>query len=56
LEAEEVEYKLAGEFLAGLKKEFGKGDKEVVKVTELKKLEQGEREQWKNLYRSSKEQ
>jgi len=43
LEAGKVEYELAGEFLAELKKEFGGGDKEAVKVAELKKLEQGER-------------
>ena len=41
LEAEELEYKLAGEFLAGLKREFGGGDKEAIKVTELKRIEQG---------------
>ena len=34
-----MEYELVGEFLAELKREFGGGDKEVVKVTELKKLE-----------------
>ena len=43
LEAEEVEYKSAGKFLAGLKREFGGGDEEVVKVAELRKLEQGGR-------------
>jgi len=32
-----------GEFLMALKKEFGGGDEEVVKVAELKKLEQGEK-------------
>ena len=31
----------AGEFLAEIKKEFGGGEKESVKATELKKLEQG---------------
>ena len=35
-----MEYKTAGEFLADIKKEFGGGDKESVKVTELKRLEQ----------------
>ena len=30
-----------GEFLAEIKKEFGGGDKELVKVAELKKIEQG---------------
>ena len=39
LEASEVEYKLAGEFLAELKKEFGE-EEESVKVAELRKLEQ----------------
>ena len=43
LEAGKVEYESAGEFLAELKKEFGEGDKEAVKVVELKKLEQGGR-------------
>ena len=43
LEAEEIEYKLARKFLAGLKKEFGGGDEEVVKVAELKRIKQGER-------------
>ncbi len=33
----------AEEFLTGLKREFGGGDEEVVKVTELRKLEQGGR-------------
>ena len=35
--------KSAGEFLAGLKREFGGGDEVVVKVAELRKLEQRER-------------
>ena len=43
LEAEEIEYELAEEFLVGLKRKFGEGDKETVKVAELRKLEQGER-------------
>jgi len=34
---------MAREFLADLKKEFGGGDKEVLKVVELKKLEQEEK-------------
>ena len=33
----------AGEFLAEIKKEFGEGDEESVKVTELKKIKQGGR-------------
>jgi len=40
LEAGELEYESAGEFLAGLKREFGKGDEETVKVAELKRIEQ----------------
>ena len=36
LEVGEIEYK----FLAGLKKKFGKGYKEVVKIAELRRLEQ----------------
>ena len=43
LEAGEVEYKSVGEFLAELKREFGRGDEEAVKVAELRKLEQGGR-------------
>jgi len=39
LEAGEVEYESVGEFLVELKKEFGGGDREAVKVAELKKLE-----------------
>lgn len=37
LETEEVE------FLLGLRKEFGGGDKEAVKEVELKRVEQGEK-------------
>ena len=40
LEAGEIEYESAGEFLADLKKEFGVGKKESVKAVELRKLEQ----------------
>jgi len=32
-----------GEFLAAIKKEFGGGEEESVKVAELKRLEQGGR-------------
>ena len=39
LESGNLEYEIAEEFLAELKKEFGEGDKEVVKVVELKRLE-----------------
>ena len=40
LEAVEVEYESAGEFLAEIKREFGKGDKESTKVAELKRIGQ----------------
>ena len=43
LESGEVEYELAGEFLLELKKEFGEGDEELVKVAELRRIEQEER-------------
>jgi len=43
LESEEVEYEMAEEFLTSLKKEFGGGEEELVKVAELRKLEQGGR-------------
>ena len=40
LEAGEIEYKSAGEFLTELKKEFGSREEESVKAVELRKLEQ----------------
>ena len=40
LEPGEVEYESVEEFLTCLKKEFGKGEEESVKVAELRKLEQ----------------
>jgi len=43
LEAGEIEYESAEEFLTGLKKKFGGRDKETVKVAELRRLEQRER-------------
>jgi len=43
LEAGEIEYESTGEFLVGLKREFGGGDEETVKIAELRKLEQKER-------------
>jgi len=43
LEVGKVEYELAGEFLTQIKKEFGGGDEELMKVTELKRIEQGSR-------------
>ena len=39
LEAGEIEYETAEEFLMILKKEFGEGKEEAVKAAELKKLE-----------------
>jgi len=42
LEAEEVKYKSARKFLMEIKKEFRRGDEELVKVTELKRMEQEE--------------
>ena len=36
-----LEYETVGEFLVDIRKEFGGGDEESVKVAELKKLEQG---------------
>ena len=41
LEARELEFETVGEFLAEIKKEFGRGEEEVVKVAKLRKLEQG---------------
>ena len=38
-----LEYKTVGEFLANIRKEFEGGNKELVKVVELKKLEQEKR-------------
>ena len=43
IEAGEVEYKSAEEFLVVLKKEFGGGEEESMKAVELRKLEQGGR-------------
>ena len=43
LEAGKIEYELAGEFLAEIKKEFGGGEKELMKIAELKRIEQEER-------------
>ena len=41
MESGEVEYESVEEFLTTLKKEFGGGEKESVKVAELRKIEQG---------------
>ena len=38
-----LEYKIVEEFLADIRKEFRGGNEELVKVVELKKLEQGRR-------------
>ena len=38
-----LEYKTVGEFLADIRKEFGGGEEESVKVAELKRIEQGRR-------------
>jgi len=43
LEAGEVEYELAEDFLTCLKKEFRGEEEELVKAVELRKLEQGGR-------------
>jgi len=43
LEAEEVEYESVEEFLTSLRKKFGGGEEESVKVAELRKIEQGGR-------------
>ena len=43
LEIGEIEFESAGEFLVEIKKEFGGGDEESVKVAELKKIKQGGR-------------
>ena len=43
LETGEVEYKLIEDLLTCLKKEFGGGEEELVKVVKLRKLEQGRR-------------
>ena len=43
LEKEELEYESVGEFLVAIKKKFGGGEEELVKMAELKRLEQGER-------------
>jgi len=40
LEWELLEYEIVGKFLADIRKEFRGGDKKLVKVAELKKLEQ----------------
>ena len=41
LEVGLLEYETVGEFLVDIRKEFGGEDKELVKMAELKRLEQG---------------
>ena len=41
LEAGKVEYELVEEFFTILKKKFGRGEEELVKVVELRRMEQG---------------
>jgi len=41
LESEKIEYESVEEFLTSLRKEFGRGEEESVKVVELRKPEQG---------------
>ena len=43
LETGEIEFESIGEFLAEIRREFGGGDEESVKVAELKRLEQEEK-------------
>ena len=38
-----LEYEIVKEFLRDIKKEFGKGNEETMKVAKLKRLEQEER-------------
>ena len=38
-----MEFESVGEFLAEIKKDFGGGDEESIKVAELKRMEQGSR-------------
>ena len=40
LEAKLLEYEMVGKFLADIRKEFEKGDEELVKVAKLRRLEQ----------------
>jgi len=40
LETGEIEFESAGEFLAEIRREFRRGDEELVKIAELKKIEQ----------------
>ena len=40
LEVEVLEYENVGEFLVDIRKKFGRGDEESVKIAEVKRLEQ----------------
>ena len=40
IDIEEIEFETAGKFLAEIRREFGGGDEELVKIAELKKIEQ----------------
>ena len=43
LESKSLNYVTVGEFLSDLKKEFGRENNKMIKVAELKKVEQGSR-------------
>ena len=43
LETGEIEFENVGEFLVEIRREFGGGDEKLVKIAELKKIEQGGR-------------
>ena len=43
LKSGNVSYTTVGEFLLDLKKEFGEGNNKIIKITELKKVEQESR-------------
>ena len=43
IKTEEIKFETVGEFLAEIRREFGGGDEKLVKVAELKKIEQEER-------------
>jgi len=41
LESKSLSYAMVGKFLSDLKEEFNRGNNKIMKVTELKKIEQG---------------
>ena len=43
IKTRKLKYVIVEEFLADIKKEFGGGDNEIIKVTELKRIKQGSR-------------